>query len=87
MAKVLVTLEDTLLRQVDRSARERGLTRSAFLSQLARRELDRTAGPGADPAVHAALARLDDLFARQLTPVDPTAAIRRERDRRARRHV
>jgi DNA-binding phage protein len=85
MAKVLVTLEDTLLRRIDRTVRARGLTRSAYLAQLARHDLEQAAGPGADPAVRAALADLDELFARQPAAGDATAAIRRERDRRTRR--
>ena len=82
MAKVLITLEDNLLRQVDRLVRERGLTRSAYLAGLARHDLEQRQGPGADPEVRAALARLDQLFKRAGTPGDPTAIIRRQRDLR-----
>jgi len=85
MAKVLVTLEDNLLRRLDRNARARGMTRSAYLSQLAQRDLERQVGPGASPEARAALARLDELAARSPVGDDPTAAVRRERDRRARR--
>lgn len=84
MAKVLITLEDSLLRRIDRATRERGLTRSAYMAQLAQRDLEQEVGPGADPEVHAALARLRALFARNPMPEDPTIAIRRERDERTR---
>lgn len=85
MPKVLITLEDALLRRVDRTTRERGLTRSAYFAQLAQRDLEQEVGPGADPEVRAALADLRKLFASNPMPEDPTVAIRRERDERTRR--
>jgi hypothetical protein len=85
VAKVLITLEDSLLRRIDRSTRERGLTRSAYVAQLARRDLEQEVGPGADPGVHAALARLRELFAHAGGGGDSTAIIRSERDKRAAR--
>lgn len=39
MAKVMISMPDELLSQVDRAARERGLTRSGFLQGLARERL------------------------------------------------
>jgi metal-responsive CopG/Arc/MetJ family transcriptional regulator len=39
VAKVFVSLPDDLLERVDREARRRSTTRSAFLQQAARREL------------------------------------------------
>jgi predicted transcriptional regulator len=39
MAKVLVSIPDDLLERMDREARRRHTTRSAFLQQAARREL------------------------------------------------
>jgi len=86
VAKVLITLEDSLLRRIDRTTRERGLTRSAYVAQLARRDLEQQVGPGADPEVHAALARLRDLFARAGGGGDSATIIREERDKRAARH-
>jgi hypothetical protein len=81
MAKVLVSIDDALLRRVDQAAKGRGLTRSAYLSSLARGDLARSAGPGRDPSARRALRRLDSLLAR--TPGgDSTAAIREERDAR-----
>jgi metal-responsive CopG/Arc/MetJ family transcriptional regulator len=85
VAKVLITLEDNLLRRIDRATRERGLTRSAYMAQLAERDLDQEIGPGADPEVRAALAGLRELFARNPTIGDSTAIIRAERDKRAER--
>lgn len=84
MAKVLVTIDDTLLKRIDTSVRERGLTRSAYLSDLARRDLDAQVGPGADPAVHAALDQLQQLFAdaEYATDEDVVSLLRRTRDER-----
>jgi predicted transcriptional regulator len=53
MTKVLISVPDDLLERIDREARARRLTRSAFLEEAARRELGWS---GAD-AVDAALAR------------------------------
>jgi DNA-binding phage protein len=86
MAKVLVTIEDPLLRRIDRTARDRGLTRSAYLSELARDDLDRQRGPGADPEVRAAIARLRSLAGDPVaTTEDATALVRRMRDERGER--
>jgi ribbon-helix-helix CopG family protein len=81
MAKVLVSLNDALLRRVDRIAKARGLSRSAYLAQLAERDATRSEGPGTTRAARRALPRLDELFA--AGPVeDSTHAIRAERDAR-----
>jgi metal-responsive CopG/Arc/MetJ family transcriptional regulator len=81
VAKVLVSLSDSLLRRVDRIARARGLSRSAYLAELAERDAARTEGPGRARAARRALSRLDELFAGG--PVeDSTFAIRAERDAR-----
>jgi DNA-binding transcriptional ArsR family regulator len=82
MAKVLISLSDNLVRRIDRAVRERGLTRSAYITQLAERDLEQEVGPGADPAVHAALARLRELFAANPIAEDSTDAVRRMRDER-----
>ena len=81
MAKVLVSLNDALLRRVDRIAKSRGLSRSAYLAELAERDAARSGGPGSTPAARRALARLDELFAGGATE-DSTRAIRAERDAR-----
>jgi hypothetical protein len=81
MAKVLVSLDDALLRRVDRVAKARGLTRSGYLAGLAERDIDGALGPGATPAVQRALRGLDDVFA-EGPAEDSTAAVRAERDAR-----
>lgn len=81
MAKVLVSLNDVLLRRVDRIAQSRGLSRSAYLAQLAERDVARSGGHGATPAAQRALARLDKLFG-QSPAGESTAALRSERDAR-----
>ncbi|HEY6780024.1 MAG TPA: hypothetical protein VI111_03675 [Thermoleophilaceae bacterium] len=81
MAKVLVSIDDALLHRVDRAARTRGLTRSAYLAQLARDDLARTLGPGKHPTSRRALLRLDTLLA-DSPAGDSTEAIREERDSR-----
>ncbi len=81
MRKVLVSFDDALLRRIDRTARSRGLTRSAYLAQLARRDAAQASGPGRTSAVQAALRDLDQLFA--YAPAgESTAAIRAGRDAR-----
>lgn len=84
MAKVLVTIEDPLLKRIDRTARDRGLTRSAYISDLARRDLDAQIGPGADPKVHEALDNLRRIAAEAeyATDEDVTSLVRRMRDER-----
>jgi hypothetical protein len=81
VAKVLVSFDDDLLRRIDRVAKARGLSRSAYLAQVAQRDLARLTGPGKSPAARAALARLDELIT--TTPSgESTALIRAERDAR-----
>jgi hypothetical protein len=81
MAKVLVSLNDALLRRVDRIAKTRGLSRSAYLAELAERDVAQTGGPGASRTARRALGRLDQLFADG--PVeDSTSVIRADRDAR-----
>jgi Ribbon-helix-helix protein, copG family len=81
VAKVLVSLNDALLRRVDRIAKARGLSRSAYLAGLAERDAARPEGPGTARAARRALAKLDDLF-EDGSSGDSTAAIRAERDAR-----
>ncbi len=78
---MLVSLNDALLRRIDRIARSRGLSRSAYLADLAERDAARVSGPGASLAARRALARLDELFECS-SAGDSTAAIRAERDAR-----
>lgn len=81
MAKVLISLNDALLRRVDRIAKARGLSRSAYLAELAERDAARSRGPGSTRAARGALSRLDELFAGGPAE-DSTAAIRAARDTR-----
>jgi hypothetical protein len=81
MSKVLVSLDDSLLRRIDRAARAHGLTRSAYLAQLAESKLARESGPGRTPAARAALRDLDRLFA-DVPADESTAAVRAARDAR-----
>jgi hypothetical protein len=81
MAKVLVSLDDSLLRRIDRAASASGKSRSAYLAQLAESEAARGSGPGKTPAARSALRKLDRLFT-DAPPDDSTAAIRAARDAR-----
>jgi hypothetical protein len=56
MAKVLVTLEDGLLGTIDRTARSRGIWRSAYLARLAEQDAARSLGPGAGDMAGRAMA-------------------------------
>lgn len=81
MVKVLVSLNDVLLRRIDRVARSRGLSRSAYLAGLAERDAARSGGSGATPVARRSLAQLDELFGPSPAG-DSTAALRSERDAR-----
>jgi hypothetical protein len=81
VGKVLISLDDALLARIDRIAKSRGLSRSAYLAQLAERDAARVSGPGASPAVRSALARLDELFERSPAG-ESTDVVRSERDAR-----
>lgn len=80
MAKILVSVDDKLLARIDKAARSLGLTRSAYLSRLAARELEASHGPGRAAATRRALRRIDALFAANKSEPDITSAVRRERD-------
>lgn len=81
MAKVLVSIDDRLLRRIDRAARASGRSRSAYISQLAESAAARGSGPGKTAAARTALRKLDRLFA-AAPAEDSTAAIRAARDAR-----
>jgi metal-responsive CopG/Arc/MetJ family transcriptional regulator len=76
--KVLVSLEDTLLERIDEIARSRGMSRSAYLAELAAEDAARHADPN---RVRRAMRDLDGLFA-DTGAEDSTAAVRAERDSR-----
>lgn len=82
MAKILVSLEDKLLRRVDIMARRLGLSRSAYLSHLATRDVERYGGPGKGRDAQRALRRLDELVESAGRSGDTTRAIREDRDAR-----
>lgn len=83
MKKVLVSMDERVLSRIDRAARRRGLSRSAYLEGLAAADLARERGPGADPSVRAAMASIDRLFRRNPVPdEDLTVVVRRMRDER-----
>jgi hypothetical protein len=82
VAKVLVSLDDRLLKRVDMAARSRGLTRSRYLASLAERDFGASAGPGARLEARRAIERLDELFRAHKPAGDSTAAIRADREAR-----
>jgi metal-responsive CopG/Arc/MetJ family transcriptional regulator len=81
MVKVLVSLNEALLLRVDRIAKARGLSRSAYLAQLAERDAARSEGPGTTRTARRAISRLDALFSAGPSG-DSTHTIRAERDAR-----
>jgi metal-responsive CopG/Arc/MetJ family transcriptional regulator len=77
MAKVMVSLPEDLLQQVDAEARRRSTSRSALLALAARRELKRR-----DPmAVQAAIVRSRDRF-RDVGEFESADLVRSDRDAR-----
>jgi metal-responsive CopG/Arc/MetJ family transcriptional regulator len=77
MAKVMVSIPDELLAQIDRRAAERGTTRSGLLQAAARREI-------AEPTREELEALLERGRAAMAgyAPIDIVAAIRADRDSR-----
>jgi hypothetical protein len=90
MAKVLVSLDDQLLRRLDAEAATRRVSRSALIAQLAAKGLGIAKGPGAHPDVRKALKETDELFAEAAreepyyrnVKEDSTVTIRKMRDSR-----
>jgi hypothetical protein len=79
MSKVMISLPEELLHEVDEEARRRSISRSALLATAARRELAR-----ADPvAVGEAIARSEERF-RTAGSFEATDLVRRDRDSRRR---
>jgi len=77
MSKVMVSLPDELLREIDEEAHRRSMSRSALLANAARRELSRR-----DPdAVAEAIARSERRF-RAAGPFDAARLVRNDRDSR-----
>ena len=82
MVKVLVSLDDRLLRRLDEEAAARGVSRSALIAELAARGLGEPRGPGAQPGVREALQRTHQLFATVHDVTDSTRVVREMRDAR-----
>jgi len=84
MTKVLISIDDRLLERLDTEARQRGVTRSALVSDMAVKELGEAKGPGADPQVQQAIRDLQELFrnATYADNRDSTVIIREMRDSR-----
>lgn len=60
--RVLISIDEGLLRRVDDACARSGMSRSAYLARLADADLTGSAtGPGASASVRAALATLDQL--------------------------
>jgi metal-responsive CopG/Arc/MetJ family transcriptional regulator len=77
MAKVMISLPDDLLHEIDSAAQRRSTSRSAFLAAAARRELTRR-----DPeAMAAAIARSEQRF-EQSGGFDAAELVRADRDAR-----
>ncbi len=84
MPKIWVSMDEKLLRRVDRAAKRAGVSRSAYIARLAARDVAQGVGPGADPEARKALADIDRLFRENPPPpgFDWTSEIRKMRDSR-----
>jgi len=84
MPKILVSVDEKLLRHLDRAAKRAGISRSAYIARLAARDFEQTPGPGADPESRRAIADIQRLFRENPPPAgfDWTAEIRKMRDSR-----
>lgn len=81
--KVLISIDERLLRRVDEAAKARGLSRSRFISDLAQREVGGVRRPrGAQRRIGAAFADLRELGRRNGTGGEESLAaiVRAERD-------
>ena len=77
MSKVMVSMADELLAEIDAEAKRRATSRSALLAVAARRELDRR-----DPVqVAEAIARSEQRF-REAGKFEAAQIVRRDRDTR-----
>jgi len=77
MSKVMVSLPDELIKDIDEEARRRSMSRSALLAAAARRELARH-----DPdTVDEAISRSERRF-RSAGAFESADLVRRDRDRR-----
>jgi hypothetical protein len=81
VSKVLVSLDDALLRRIDRRAAACGVLRSGYLAALAERDLAEIEGQGRNPATRRALGRLDRVPVGS-PAADSTRLVRQARDAR-----
>lgn len=79
--RVLISIDERLLQRVDAACQRKGLSRSAYLAELAARDLGIDSGPGADPSVRAAIQSLEGLFV-DAPAFDSTEAVRALRKNR-----
>ena len=80
---MLLSIDDRLLRRIDRAAKARGLSRSAYLSSLADDDLRGEKGRGATKGARDAMQRIDALVQQHgARGEDSTVAIRSMRDAR-----
>jgi metal-responsive CopG/Arc/MetJ family transcriptional regulator len=82
MIKVLVSMDDELLARVDEAARRQRLSRSAYLSQLAEREVgERRRSPEEQARIQLAVDRIRELARKYgMGEGDLTDQFRAERD-------
>jgi hypothetical protein len=60
--RVLISINERLLARIDENCARIGMTRSAYLAQLADRDLEAGSGPGSAPSARAALDAPDALI-------------------------
>jgi metal-responsive CopG/Arc/MetJ family transcriptional regulator len=60
--RVLISIDERLLARIDENCARIGMPRSAYVAQLAYRDLEAASGPGSTPSARAALAALDALI-------------------------
>lgn len=83
MAKVLLSIDERLLRRIDRAAKALGLSRSAYLARLATKELRAEKGPGASKEARDAMRSIEALVAKYgAAGEDSTQVVRAMRNSR-----
>lgn len=82
MAKVLISVSDDLLRLIDRRAKARGTSRSAYLAELARRDVRSRPDASAVEAIRRARELCTHGGVDTEPDIDSTEYIRRMRDAR-----
>jgi metal-responsive CopG/Arc/MetJ family transcriptional regulator len=80
--KILVSIDDRLLARIDKAARAAGLSRSAYLAELAARGVGAERPADERRRIQEAVRRLRRLARTHGTAEDATAAVRAARDAR-----